>query len=351
VRPKKDVIMKNLHKMIGHSRDVDEVARTLYGYAGDVAAPVTGALHLTCSDESEKECRDALQRNFAGHLLPRLKLGARSIFRIANLGARYEWGAVHIAEDHYSTAAARKHFKLMLVKVNAHVCAEESSDGIRFGRMKRYDSHSTYCGALHSYMDGGSLPFTTDLAEAFGSEGRDRLAVLLDDSRVPPECRSLFVAVASARIQARRAFIDIQDRQPSSPTLFIVMPCVTINRNRKDDELVCGIYSGDWRSDSPVFEYCGLGDDPAGYRLNRDTGGITVEDEEIAATRPARDHRKLVKRLWKENGGRGGAIGEAVELFAGGGAGIQHLHLAQRLALGGAGEDEARIILDMDNSE
>jgi hypothetical protein len=234
--------MEKLHKLIGHELDVDEVTRVLYGYAGDVGAPVTGALHLTCSDESEKECRDALQRNFASHLLPRLKLGARSIFRLANLGARYEWGAVHIAEEHYSTAAARKHFKLMLVKINAHVCADDTPDGLRFGRMRRYDASSTYCGALHSYMAGGRLPFTTDLAEAFTSEGRDRLSVLLDEDRVPPDFRSLYVAVVSARIQARRAVIDIQDRKPSSPTLFIVMPCVTINRRRKDGDLVCGTY-------------------------------------------------------------------------------------------------------------
>jgi hypothetical protein len=331
--------MDKLHKMVGRSLDVDEVARSLYGYACDVAAPVTGALHLTCSDESEKECRDALQRNFAGHLLPRLKLGARSIFRLANLGARYEWGAVHIAEDHYSTAAARRHFKLMLVKINAHVCADDTAEGLRFGRMKRYDSHSTYCGALHSYMAGGRLPFTTELAEAFGSEGHDRLAVLLDEGRVPPEYRSLFIAVAGARIQARRALIDIQDRKPTGPTLFIVMPCVTINRNRKDDEIVCGLYRGDWRSDSPVFEYRGLEDDPAGYRMKSGAGGMVIEDDHIAVTRPARDHRMLVKQLWRENGAPGGAVGAAVELFAGGGAGIQHLHLAQRLALGAAGED------------
>ncbi len=337
--------MEKLHKLIGRSFDVDDVARALYGFACDVAAPVTGALHLTCSDESEKECRDALQRNFAGHLLPRLKLGARSIFRIANLGARYEWGAVHIAEEHYSTAAARKHFKLMLVKINSHVCADDTVDGLSFGRMKRYDSHSTYCGALHSYMGGGSLPFTTELAEAFGSEGRDRLAVLLDDGVVPPECRSLFVALVSARIQARRAFIDIQDRKPSSPTLFIVMPCVTVNRNRKDDEIVCGLYRADWRSDSAVFEYRGLEDDPAGYRMTSGTGGIVIEDDGIAATRPARNHRMLVKQLWEDNGAPGGAVGEAVERFAGGGAAIQHLHVAQRLALGVAGEDEARTIL------
>jgi hypothetical protein len=342
--------MERLHKLIGGEQDVDEVAHTLYAYARDVAAPVSGALHLTCSDESEKECRDALQRNFAGHLLPRLKLGARSIFRLANLGARYEWGAVHIAEEHYSTVAARKSFKLMLVKVNAHVCADQSADGLRFGRMQRYDARSTYCGALHSLMAGGRLPFASDLNDAFASEGRDRLAALLDDDRVPPECRSLYVAVVSARIQARRAFIDIQDRKPSSPTLFIVMPCVTINRKRKDGEIVCGVYRGDWRSNAPVFEYRGLEDDPAGYRMATAAGNVVIEDDHVESTRPARDHRKLVGQLWDKNPGADDVVGRAIELFSSGTAGIQYLDLAHRLALGIAGADEARLILDMDNS-
>jgi hypothetical protein len=257
---------------------------------------------------------------------------------------------VHIAEEHYSTAAARRHFKLMLVKINSHVCADDTADGLRFGRMQRYGSQSTYCGALHSYMGGGRLPCTSDLAEAFGSEERDRLAALLDEGRVPPECRSLYAAVASARLQARRAFIDIQDRKPTSSTLFIVIPCVTINRKRKDDELVCGLYRGDWLKDDALFEYRGLGDDPAGYRMKKGYGEIVIEDDECAVTRPARDHRMLVRRVWEKNGAPGGAIGAAVERFASGAIAIQHLHAAQRLASGTAGEEEACLILDMDNS-
>jgi hypothetical protein len=337
--------MERLYRLIGSEHDIDDVSRTLYGYACDSRAPAVGALHLTCSDESERECVEAFQHNFAGHLLPNLKFGERSVFRLANLGARYEWGAVRIAEQHYSTAAASKDFKLMLVKINAHVSVEPTAGGPAFGRMKRYDAESTYCGALHALMGGSRMPFADDLSEALESDGTDRLRRLLDDDRVSAEERSLFVAIASARAQARRAFIDIQDRMPHSPTLFIVLPCVTLNKKAKDGEIVCGLYRADWRSEQPSFEYRGLGDDPAGYRIERSSARIVVKDDHLCTTRPARDHRKLVAVLGERHQAAGD-LRTALLLFSEGIAGIHHLHRAQRLALGTAGERQAGEIID-----
>jgi hypothetical protein len=337
--------MERLYRLIGREHDIDDVSRTLYGFASDSGAPAFGALHLTCSDESERECVEAFQHNFATHLLPNLKLGERSVFRLANLGARYEWGAVHIAEEHYSTSAARDRFKLMLVKVNAHVCVEPTDDGHSFGRMRRYDSESSYCGALHALIGGGRLPFAGDLAEALSSDGTDRLLLLLDDNRVTAADRSLFAALASARAQARRVMIDIQDRRPESPTQFIVLPCVTLNKRAKDGEIVCGVYNADWRSKRPLFEYRGLGDDPAGYRMERTHGGIVVGDDQPQTTRPAREHRKVVRELWERHGS-GDRAPAALLLFTEGIAGIHHLHRAQRLALGGGSAEDARMIID-----
>jgi len=334
--------MERLYRLIGHEHDIDDVARILYGFASDSGTPAFGALHLTCSDESERECVEAFQHNFATHLLPNLKLGERSVFRLANLGARYEWGAVHIAEEHYSTSAARERFKLMLVKINAHVCVEPTDDGHAFGRMRRYDSQSAYCGALHALLGGGRLPFAGELEEALASDGSERLQRLLDDDRVTDTDRSLFAALASARVQARRVMIDIQDRRPESPTLFVVLPCVTLNKRAKDGEIVCGVYSADWRSKRPLFEYRGLGDDPAGYRVERTPGGIIVGDDQPQTTRPARDHRKVVHELWERHGGTDRARAAVLE----GIAGIHHLHRAQRLALGGESAEDARVIID-----
>ena len=270
--------MERLLDLIGRERDVDEVARTLYTVADELRAPVVGAMQVTCSDESERECIDAFQSNVVEHLLPSLKFGTRSRFRLANLGGRYERGAVAIAEDHYSTGEAAGAFKLLVVKVNSHVCAESTADGRRFGRMRRYDTESVYCGALHALMDGSELPFAKELGERFRSGGKDRLEILLDKTRVEPDYRSLFAAVVNARLQVEGAVDDIREFSPHTPTFFLLLPCVTLNRKSKDTEIVCGAWQVDRRSNEPVNVYRGLGDDPSAYRLSIDRGQILLDE-------------------------------------------------------------------------
>ena len=286
--------MDRLHELLGRELDVTEVARKLYEFAGNVHAPVVGAMHVTCSDESERECIDAFHNGFAGPLLPSLKFGERTPFRIASLGGRYEWGAASIAEEHFATPASDDAFKLMLIKLNSHVSIESDGAEPCFGRMRRYERESTYCGALHALMQGQQHPFIDDLHEAFTSEGGDRLATLLDEQAVPPALRSLYAAVVNARLQSRRCLVDIQDRRPVSPTLYVVLPCVTLNRRDRDTEIVCGVYRADWRSDEPQIEYRGVGDDPSRYTLDRSRGPLRLEDPSIGVTRDARDHRRMV---------------------------------------------------------
>jgi hypothetical protein len=257
---------------------VDEVARVLHLVASDLGAPAVGAMQVTCSDESERECVDAFRNNVVEHLLPSLKFAERAHFRIANLGGRYEQGAVAITEDHYSTRVAAGAFKLLVVKINSHVCAESSDEGPRFGRMRRYDTESVFCGALHAMMDGSELPAAKELRELFGSGGKDRLAMLLDDKRVDPNYRSLFAAVVNARLQAERAVEDVRFCTQDSPTFFLVLPCVTLNRQGKDTEIVCGVWQLDRRSNELIEHYRGLGDDPAAYKLTTDQGRLHLED-------------------------------------------------------------------------
>jgi hypothetical protein len=304
--------MDRLHELLGRELDVTEVARKLYEFAGNVRAPVVGAMQVTCSDESERECIDAFQNGFAGPLLPSLKFGERTPFRIASLGGRYEWGAAAIAEDHFATPASAHAFKLMLIKINSHVSVESDGAEPCFGHMRRYERESTYCGALHALMEGGQHPFTDDLHEAFTSEGGDRLAMLLDEQAVPPALRSLYAAVVNARLQSRRCLVDIQDRRPVSPTLYIVLPCVTLNRRDRDTEIVCGVYRADWRSGEPAIEYRGVGDDPAAYTLNHSRGRMRLEDPSIGVTREARDHRRMVLETLQAHRESGAVAADAV---------------------------------------
>lgn len=271
--------MDRIASFLGREVDIDEVGRALYADAGEVRAAVVGGMLITCADESERECRNAFQRNFAEHLLPSLKLGERSFFRLANLGGRYEPGAASIAQQHYSTAAVKNGFGLLVIKINSHVCVENDGSHHRFGRMKRYDSESVYCGALHAMMEGSELPFAKELAEAFRSGELNRLDLLADESRVAPEYRSLFVAVTNSYLQARRAVDDIETARPSGPTLFLIVHGVSLNKKQKDAEIVCGLHRIDWRTDEPTLEYRGLGDDPAGYRIRRESAPLMIEDD------------------------------------------------------------------------
>jgi hypothetical protein len=240
---------------------------------------------------------------------------------------------------------------------------------------------------LHALLAGVSLPAVNCLQEEFLSEGKDRIAMLCDPSLVDPSVRALFAAIASARLQARRAVLDIQDGTPASPTCYVVLPCVTINRNQRDTELVVGLYTADYRQEdmetaSAEITYVGLGDDPSQYVLSGSEGHIRVDDPRRDELRAARDHRQLVAAQWQgqslladpddrarlaaallrhrddQSAAKESlttllgmlvdlaAVPTAVELFVGGACGIYHFHRAYRLSHGSGTADDARKILD-----
>ena len=167
--------MDRLSGMIGRENDLDDVARALYEFARKQGMPVVGAMHLTCADESELECIKSFQQGFVQYLLPKMKFAHESAFRLANLGGRYEWGAIQIAEDHFSTPKANESYKLLVVKVNSHVAVEWRDAAETFGTLIRYDCESTCCGALAALLSGAHAPFLDDLRDVFSSEGKDRV--------------------------------------------------------------------------------------------------------------------------------------------------------------------------------
>jgi hypothetical protein len=275
--------MNRITKLLGREADIDEVGRSLYADAAEVRAAIVGGMLITCSDESERQGRNAFQRNFAEHLLPSLKPGERSFFRLANLGGRYETGAVEIARQHYLPDDDAKGYGLLVIKINSHVSAEDDGDGYRFGRMKRYGADSVYCGALHAMLDGSDLPFATDLAATFRTGGLDRLALLADEARVAPEHRSLFVAMTNASLQALRTVDDVAASRPTRPSLFVVVHGVILNKKQKDSEIICGIHRIDWRTDEPERTYNGLGDDPSRYRVRSAYAPLIIEDDTLSS--------------------------------------------------------------------
>lgn len=301
--PRELMPARKLYELIGSEQSLSDLDRNLRLYVQSMRPPVVGAFHLTCSDESELEEVELFQRGFVRSLLPTLKFSARSPFRAANLGGRYEWGGVRIAENHFALARGAEDWKLLLVKVNSHVGVESFPEGARYGFMQRYGSASPLCGALGSYLAGSELPFSEDLGRAFQAEGVDRVGPLRDPAQVPERLRPLFAALTSARLQARRVMIDIQDYKADSPTLYVVLPCVTLNKPGHDTEIPVGIYHADRRSGQRHDEYFGLGDRPERLRLDESRATLHVHDDSLAAPRLARDHRGLVLETWRQSKG------------------------------------------------
>jgi hypothetical protein len=268
-----------LHDLIGKESRLESASSALREFVGELSPSVVGAHHVTCSDETERECAEAFQRWFAGRMLPNLKPAVRVALRTVNRGARYERGSVHVAEAHFAASASQGATRVLVVKINSHVAVRDTVAGRAYGRLTRYGRESACCGALTALMEGAELPAVRELARVFALDGRDRVGVLHDSHRVPPEQRALLAAVVNARLQARRAVADIKERRPHAPAIFLVVPCVTINRPGPDTELVVGQYGIDWTGKSPKVRYIGLGDDPAAYRVRHEPRSVAVEDD------------------------------------------------------------------------
>lgn len=270
--------MESLRPYVGKEHALDDVNHALAAAIRRWRPAVVGALHVTCADESEWECADSFQRICVTDLLPPLKFAERSAFRLSNLGGRYEWGALPVAEHHFATPETRDAFKVLLVKVNAHVAVQGNGPASRFGRMTRYDHESPACGALHALLSGAEdRPFLRELRAAFGEDELDRLAVLRDEGRVEPRFRALFAALVNARLQARRVEAEAARHSPLTPTRYVVAACVTLNRPQRDTEFFCGVSIIDRGLPEAGSSRHGLGDDPRRYRVRFEQGRLHIE--------------------------------------------------------------------------
>ena len=269
--------MKTLRECIGHETTLTHVVGALRERALNFDTKAIGAHLVCCSDESEIECAEVFQREFVAKLLPNLGEGKKGAFRTSNLGARYELCSAHIAEHHYATPESRLTSKCVVIKINGHVSEMRTPEGKQYGPMQRYDTDSNACGALHSLLAGKEAPFAVDLREAFNADGQDRIAALLDPKRVEPRFRYLIAGMLSARMQAMRAMRDVENHQAASPTVYLIVPCLTLNRYGPDGEIVCGFYVIDHRGIESKSEYVGLGDDPTRYRISYEADALRIE--------------------------------------------------------------------------
>lgn len=295
-----DRFLEDLTPHVGVERPLDRAAFELKSAIRRIRPDVVGVHHVTCSDEAEHEDVDVFYRLVAKDLAPRLKLGVNGVFRTASLGARYEWGSLGAAEGNFGTAPRGGGFKVMLVKMSTHVgCTEEHAER-HFGSFVRYGTLTPTCKALHLFADGLRAPFADELHTLFTSEGVDRVAGL---GEVDPAFRSIALAIVAARLQARSAVLEAQDHTPLMPTLYAIVPTVTINRPGRDTEIHVGTYLVDRRGAKRRDRYRGLGDDPRRYRFSIDHAHVHVAQDGADEPRDARDHRALARERLAAIGG------------------------------------------------
>ncbi len=267
-----------LTRLVGFEHELQALPQALKAFSQSLGSSQVGAYQVNCSDETEKEAVDAFDQEFVHELLPDLKFSSRSAFRSANLGARYEQGAIAIAESHFATPASMDTFKTLVVKLNAHVSVQAGPAGPVYGQMERYAQDSAACGALRAVIDGSDLPFARALREAFLSRGIDRLATLSDPARVPRHEQALVAAICSCRLQADRLLEDLHQQVPRSPTVFLLSHGVTINRPGPDTEVCCGFIQVDTRTDPWTVARAGFGDDPSRIQVIHDNQGIRLQE-------------------------------------------------------------------------
>ncbi len=185
-----------------------------------------------------------------------------------------------MAEEHFATRASQGQFKLMVMKLNSHVGVRSAGHELEYGMLDRYQIPSTCCGALNAVVEGGELPAIRQLRELFRSGSQNRLQVLANPQLVDPAHRALAMSIVNARLQAQQAASDVEHYHPETPTVYLILACVTINRSGPDTELVVGQYGIDWTERVPKVKYDGLGLDPSSYRIRTVAGRLHVEDEQ-----------------------------------------------------------------------
>jgi hypothetical protein len=289
----------DLERLIGTERRLGEVGHAIVSASRILGAKNVATLHVTCSDEREKECAD----DFVNSVVREVGNGPftrRAPMRTANLGARYEWGSAGLALNHFAAEGTEK--SLLILKTSSHVGYVEQGGMREYGIVDRELLTSTSCGALGCLLGGVTKPFSRELELLFGSEGLDRLGMLRDSTVVSALERSAAAGVINARLQARKAFLDISEQAMAdlamAPQHVLVVACMTLNRPGVDHELLVGFYSGARDPKAPggfQFTWTGLSGDPRQLEISHTSGALSMTSTGVRTrfARGPKEHRRL----------------------------------------------------------
>lgn len=282
----------DLDERVGREAHMGDLGRALVRVVAATRPAHVSSLHVTCSDGLEQECRRHFHDTVARDITPAQDRDWAPL-RTANLGGRYEWGSGAVSFSHFDGPGDH----IQVVQINGHVGVIRDSSGPRFGFYERGPRNSVTCGALALLLAEQAGPFLDELRETFTSEGIDRIIMLNDG--VPKTHKKLFAAVVQARLQARRALLDLARQTApgeAGPDRILIVAAVTFNQRGVDHELLVGHYAGERDADGVMHAvYTGLGDNPMRYRYEHTLAGVHLtQDGPFKRTaRGPRAHREL----------------------------------------------------------
>lgn len=265
----------DLDVFVGREAHMGDLGRALVRVVASVRPAHVASLHVTCSDGLERLCAKTFHDTVARDItVPADREWAP--LRTSNLGGRYEWGSGGVGFSHFVGAPSN----MMVAQINSHVGVIREARSLRFGTHERSGRMSPVCGALFMVLAGRTGPFATEMREALSSEGLDRMALLNDPDSVSADYKYLYGAIVNARLQARRALLDLArplEADEVGADLLLVLAAVTFNQRGADHELLVGYYAGKRDADGVMQAiWCGLGDNPTKYQYEFDLAGVKV---------------------------------------------------------------------------
>ena len=265
----------DLDVFVGREAHMGDLGRAIVRVVATARPANVASLHVTCSDGLERLCAKTFHDTVARDItVPADREWAP--LRTANLGGRYEWGSGGVGFSHFVSAPPN----MMVVQINSHVGVIREARSLRFGTHERSGRMSPVCGAISMVLADRKGPFATEMREALNSEGLDRIALLNDPTSVHPDYKYLYGAIVNARVQARRALLDLArplEAGEVGSDLLLVLAAVTFNQRGADHELMVGYYAGKRDPDGVMQAiWCGLGDNQLKYQYAFDLAGVKV---------------------------------------------------------------------------
>ncbi len=200
-----------------------------------------GTMLVTCSDEFLGEVRTAFARDVARPLTALQMIGSRGTFAVANLGGRFEPGALALADEHFSGGSRPDSARRLVVELVAHVGRLRQDHSSTHGLVDRFGKASPCCGALTLLLEAPEAtaavrhPWFDQLSAFFGPA---RLSQLRAD---PSPWRLVRAAIVHAVLQGESAMADLLRDPPDGPAHILLACVVAINQPGTDGALLASV--------------------------------------------------------------------------------------------------------------